>query len=62
MSVALWLGCVVHGVRDVLHFGRVEFIQDWYVAACLGLGAIVLLSLRAPSAVRDRPAPRDGDR
>ncbi len=49
-DLALWLGCVGHAAWDALHFGRVGFVPDWYVAACLavdiGLGAFVLLNLR----------------
>lgn len=49
---ALWGGCVAHALWDAVHFGRVGFIPDWYVAACLaadlGLGAFVLLTLSGP--------------
>lgn len=48
-DLALWGGCVAHALWDAVHFGRVGFIPDWYVAACLaadlGLGAFVLLTL-----------------
>jgi hypothetical protein len=48
-NTALGLGVAGHGVWDALHFGRTGFIPDWYVAACiaadLGLGAFVLLTL-----------------
>ncbi|MFN1834269.1 hypothetical protein AB2B38_003310 [Balneola sp. MJW-20] len=45
----LWLGCILHALWDAAHFGRVEFIPDWYATACLaadiGIGAFVLLSI-----------------
>lgn len=49
-DLVLWTGCAAHAVWDGLHFGRVDFVPDWYVAACLaidvGLGAYVLMGLR----------------
>lgn len=45
----LWLGCVGHTLWDALHFGRVGFVPEWYVAACLvadmAVGSVVLVSL-----------------
>ncbi len=45
----LWLGCVLHGLWDAAHFGRVDFVPEWYGAACMvadvGLGAFVLMQL-----------------
>lgn len=53
-DLALWGGCVAHALWDGLHFGRVDFVPDWYVAACLavdvGLGAFVLLRLAGAGA------------
>ena len=53
-DIALWSGCVGHAAWDALHFDRVGFVPDWYVAACLavdiGLGAFVLLNLRSVDA------------
>ncbi len=50
-DIALWSGCVGHAAWDALHFDRVGFVPEWYVAACLavdiGLGAFVLLNLRS---------------
>lgn len=58
-DAALWLGCVAHSLWDALHFGRVGFVPDWYVAACLavdvGLGAYVILNLRDAGPEQDRP-------
>ncbi|HSR41778.1 MAG TPA: hypothetical protein VLL48_06395 [Longimicrobiales bacterium] len=49
-DTVLWLGCVLHGLWDAAHFGRVGFVPEWYAAACLaadtGLGAFVLLRLK----------------
>ncbi len=58
MELFLWLGCVLHAVWDAAHFGRVEFIPEWYAAACiaadLGLGAFVFLNTRGvPEASAD---------
>lgn len=50
-DVALWLGCAAHALWDAAHFGRVNFVPEWYIAACiaadLGIGAFVLLCLRS---------------
>ena len=50
-----WVLCVGHAAWDALHFDRVGFVPDWYVAACLavdiGLGAFVLLNLRSGDAL-----------
>lgn len=52
-DTVLWLGCALHGLWDALHFGRVDFVPEWYAAACLaadiGLAAFVLLRLRQES-------------
>lgn len=52
-DLALWFGCVAHGLWDAAHFGHVSFVPQWYVAACIaadvGLGAYVLLQLKAAS-------------
>jgi len=31
----LWLGCAGHAMWDVLHFERVSYVPDRYVAACI---------------------------
>ena len=63
-DIALWSGCVGHAAWDALHFGRVGFVPDWYVAACLavdiGLGAFVLLNLRHAHASSHGLEPRPG--
>jgi hypothetical protein len=50
----LWLGCVLHGLWDAVHFGRVDFVPTWYGAMCIvadiALGAFVLMQLRRPAA------------
>lgn len=52
----LWLGCILHAVWDAAHFGRVEFVPEWYEAACLaadiGLGAFVSIHLQHSSRAR----------
>lgn len=56
-NTVLWMGCLLHALWDAAHFGRVEFIPDWYAAACLaadiGIGAFVLLSIS--DGRKDRP-------
>lgn len=57
-DVVLWMGCAAHALWDAAHFGRVDFVPEWYAAACLaadiGLGAFVLIELKARSHY-DRP-------
>jgi hypothetical protein len=49
-DIALWLGCVLHGVWDAAHFGRVGFVPEWYAAGCMaadiGLGGFVFIRLK----------------
>jgi hypothetical protein len=49
----LWLACVLHGVWDAVHFGRVDFVPQWYAAACgvadIAVGSYVLMQLRGGS-------------
>ena len=49
-DLVLWLGCVSHALWDAAHFGGNGIVPDWYAAACLaadlGIGAFILLSLR----------------
>jgi hypothetical protein len=57
----LWLGCVLHGLWDAVHFGRVGFVPQWYGAACIvadvALGAFVLIQLGRSSARRMSDGP-----
>jgi hypothetical protein len=57
----LWLGCVLHGVWDAVHFGRIDFVPEWYGAACaladVALGAFVLMRVGAAS-LRQSPTER----
>ena len=45
----LWIGCALHGLWDAVHFGRVDFVPEWYGAACIvvdvAVGAFVLVRL-----------------
>lgn len=58
-DAVLWMACVFHALWDAGHFGRVEFIPEWYAAACIaadvGLGAFVLLELSADSTFEELP-------
>ena len=49
----LWLGCVLHGLWDAVHFSRVGFVPEWYGAACIvadvALGAFVSIRLQVPT-------------
>lgn len=50
-DLILWLGCAAHALWDAAHYARVEFVPDWYMAACIaadvGIGAFVLMSVTA---------------
>lgn len=62
-DMALWIGCASHALWDALHFGRAGFVPDWYVVACvaadLGLGAFVLLSLHEPGTAAESWSSRE---
>jgi len=51
-DMPLWLGCVLHGLWDAVHFARVGFVPEWYGAACIvadfAFGAFVLMRLNVP--------------
>lgn len=48
-DAVLWVGCALHGLWDAFHFGRVDFMPEWYGAACIvvdvAVGAFVLARL-----------------
>jgi hypothetical protein len=52
-DAALWIGCALHGLWDALHYGRVDFVPEWYGALCIvvdvAVGAFVLLRLKEAS-------------
>jgi hypothetical protein len=53
-DTALWIGCVLHGLWDAVHFGRIEFVPQWYGALCIAadvaVGAYVLNQLARSTA------------
>ncbi len=47
----VWIGVLLHAAWDAAHFGRTDYVPDWYAAACLvadiGLAGFICMSLHA---------------
>lgn len=45
----IWIGVLLHAIWDAAHFGRTDYVPDWYSAACLaadiGLAGFIRMSL-----------------